>query len=73
MPYGNTTFYLISVKPFYKIDELIEVKSPKPEYNSKDVYEDIIVVDTTNNAILTPPLKHSKGRPYKNLNITLFL
>jgi hypothetical protein len=73
MPYSNITFYLISIKLFYKTDKLIKAKTPKPKYSSKDIYKDAIIVNTTNNAIPAPPLKRGKGRLYKNPNVTLFL
>ena len=73
MPYSNITFYLTSIKLFYKTDKLIKAKTLKPKYSSKDIYKDIIIINTTNNAIPAPPLKYSKGRLYKNPNITLFL
>jgi hypothetical protein len=70
---GNTTFRLTFVKPFYEIDELIEVKSLEPERNNEDVHEDIIVINIIDNVILAPPLKRGRGRLCKNLDITLFL
>jgi hypothetical protein len=73
MLYSNTIFRLMFIKPFYKIDKLIKAKTPKPKYSSKDIYKDIIIINTTNNAIPAPSLKHGKGRPRKNPNITLFL
>ena len=73
MPRGNTTFRSTSVKPFYETDELIEAETPEPEYNGEDVREDIIVVDTTDNAVPAPPLKCGRGRLRKNPDVTLFL
>ena len=73
MPYNNIIFHLIFIKPFYKINKLIEIKTLKLKYNNKDIYKDIIVINIINNAVFTPPLKRNKGRLYKNLNITFFL
>ncbi len=73
MPRGNTTLHLTSIKLFYKTNKLIEAKSPKPEYSSKDICEDIIIINTTNNPIPARPLTRGRGRPRKNPNITLFL
>jgi hypothetical protein len=55
------------------MDELIEVESLEPEHSGEDIHEDTIVVDTTDNAIPAPPPKRGKGRPCKNLDVTLFL
>jgi hypothetical protein len=73
MLYSNTTFRSTSIKPFYKTNELIEVKNLELERNGENVHEDTIVINTINNAILAPPPKRSKGRPCKNLDVTLFL
>jgi hypothetical protein len=73
MPRDNTTFRLTSVKPFYKTDKLIKAKTPEPKRSGEDVYKDVIIVNITNNAIPTPPLKHGRGRPRKNPDVTLFL
>ena len=73
MPRGNTTFRSTSVKPFYETDELIEAETPEPEHSGEDVREDIIVVDTTDNAVLAPPPKRGRGRLRKNPDVTLFL
>jgi hypothetical protein len=61
------------VKPFYEMDELIEVKSLELECNNEDIHEDIIIINTINNAILAPLIKCNRGKPCKNLNVTLFL
>jgi hypothetical protein len=69
--YSNTTFRLTSVKPFYVGDIKVSSKGPKdnPEYHGKG----------EGNAGIIPPiillisLKRSRGRPYKNPNIIVFL
>jgi hypothetical protein len=66
-------FYLTFIKLFYKTDELIKAKSLELERNSEDIYKDIIVINIINNTIPAPFLKCSRGRLYKNPNITLFL
>ncbi len=70
LPHGNTTFRLISVKPFNVLDNQTEVKYPKPEHNGQEIEDEDIIVINTPPAI---PQKHSRGRPYKNANITIFL
>ena len=70
---GNTTFRLTSVKPFYVGDIEISSKGPKnnPEYHGKG--------NSEGNTGMIPPaippilLKHNRGRPRKNPNITVFL
>jgi hypothetical protein len=68
---SNTTFRLTSIKPFYIGDIKVSSKGPKdnPEYHGEG----------EGNAGIIPPiilpilLKRSKGRPYKNPNIIVFL
>jgi hypothetical protein len=69
--YGNTTFRLTSIKPFHIGDIKASSKGPKdnPKYHSEGE-GDIGIIPLT---ILPIPLKHSRGRPYKNPNITVFL
>jgi hypothetical protein len=69
--YGNITFRLTSVKPFYLGDIKVSSKGPKenPEYHSEGEGNTGIIPP-----IISPiPLKYSRGRPYKNPNITVFL
>ena len=71
---GNTTFRLTSVKPFYIGDIKVSSKGPKddPKYYSEGNSEGNIGIIPP--AISTTiPLKRSRGRPYKNLNMTVFL
>jgi hypothetical protein len=69
--YSNTTFRLTSIKPFYIGDIKAGSKGPKddPEYYSKGKGNAGIIPPT----IPPIPLKRSRGRPYKNSNITVFL
>jgi len=70
---GNTTFYLTSIKLFYIGDIKASSKGPKnnPKYYSKGNSEgNIGIIPPT---ILPIPLKYSRGRPYKNPNIIVFL
>jgi hypothetical protein len=68
---GNTTFRLTSIKLFHVGD--IKASSKGPKDNSKYHGEG------EGNAGMIPPtilpisLKRSRGRPYKNPNITVFL
>jgi hypothetical protein len=65
--HGNMTFYLTSIKPFYKLHELIKAK---PERIIQDnVKEDIIIINT----LPVTSLKRNKGRPRKYLNVFIFL
>jgi len=69
----NTTFYLTSIKPFYIGDIKVSSKGPKdnPKYYSKGNSKgDIGTIPST---ILPISLKCSRGRPYKNPNIIVFL
>jgi hypothetical protein len=68
---GNTTFYLTSIKPFYIGDIKVSSKGPKDnsEYYSNSEGDTGIIPPT----ILPIPLKYSRGRPYKNPNIIVFL
>jgi hypothetical protein len=69
--YSNTTFRLTSIKPFYIGDIKASSKDPKdnPKYYDKGE-GDIGIIPP----IIPPiPLKYSRGRPYKNPNITVFL
>jgi hypothetical protein len=67
--YGNTTFYLTSIKPFHVGD--IKVSSKGPKDNLKYYGEgDMGMIPST---IPPIPLKRSRGRPYKNPNIIVFL
>jgi hypothetical protein len=71
LPHGNTTFRLTSIKPFHIGDIKVSSKGPKdnPEYYSEDEGDAGIIPP-----IIPPiPLKHSRGRPYKNPNIMVFL
>jgi hypothetical protein len=67
--YGNTTFYLTSIKLFYIGDIKVSYEGPKddPKYHGEG---DTGIIPPT---ILPIPLKYSRGRPYKNSNITVFL
>jgi hypothetical protein len=67
--YGNTTFHLTSIKLFYIRDIEVSSKGPKddPKYYSEG---DMGIIPYT---ILPIPLKYSRGRLYKNPNITVFL
>jgi len=70
---GNTTFRLTSIKLFYIRDIKVSSKGPKdnPKYYSKSDSEgNIGVIPPT---ILPILLKRSRGRPYKNPNIIVFL
>jgi hypothetical protein len=71
LPRGNTTFRLTSIKPFYIGDIKASSKGPKddPKYYGEGE-GDIGIIPPT---ILPILLKHSRGRPYKNPNITVFL
>jgi hypothetical protein len=71
--HSNITFYLTSIKLFYIGDIKVSSKGPKdnPKYYSKDDSEGNIGIIPP--AILPILLKHSRGRPYKNPNITVFL
>jgi len=68
---GNTTFYLTSIKLFHIGDIEASSKGPKddPKYYSKGEGNAGIIPPT----ILPIPLKRSRGRPYKNPNIIVFL
>jgi hypothetical protein len=76
--YSNITFYLTSIKPFYIGDIKASSNSPEydPEYyikgedNSEGNSSVGIIPPTISTNI---PLKRSRGRPYKNPNITVFL
>ena len=71
--YSNTTFHLTSIKPFYVGDIKASSKDPKdnPKYYGKG--------NSKGNTGVIPPtilpilLKRSRGRPYKNPNIIVFL
>jgi hypothetical protein len=71
LPRGNTTFHLTSIKLFYIGDIKVSSKGPKdnPEYYSKGEGNAGIIPPI----ILPIPLKYSRGRPYKNPNIIVFL
>jgi hypothetical protein len=78
LPHGNVTFRLTSIKPFYIGD--IKASSNSPKYNPKyyikgeDDGEGNGGVGIIPPAISTNiPLKHGRGRPRKNPNITVFL
>ena len=66
---SNTTFRLTSIKLFYIRDIKVSSKGPKdnPKYYSKG---NTGIIPLT---ILLILLKYSRGRPYKNSNITVFL
>jgi hypothetical protein len=71
--YSNTTFRLTSIKLFYIGDIKASSKGPKdnPKYYGEG--------NSKGNTGIIPPtispisLKCSRGRPYKNPNITVFL
>ena len=70
---GNTTFRSTSVKPFHVGDIKASSKGPKdnPKYYSEGNSEgNIGIIPPT---IPPIPLKYSRGRPYKNPNIIVFL
>jgi hypothetical protein len=71
LPRGNTTFHLTSVKPFHVGDIKVSSKGPKdnPEYYGEGEGNTGIIPPI----ILPISLKRSRGRPYKNSNITVFL
>jgi hypothetical protein len=71
LPHGNTTFRLTSIKPFYIGDIKASSKGPKdnPKYHGEGEGDTGIIPPT----IPPIPLKRSRGRPYKNPNITVFL
>jgi hypothetical protein len=71
LPRGNTTFYLTSIKPFYRRD--IKVSSKGPKNNPKYYGEGEGDIGIIPPAISPIPPKHSRGRPRKNPNITVFL
>ena len=71
LPYSNITFYATSIKPYFtpttKIED-IQVKFTSKKHIAKEFASALV------NKELTPLLvKHSKGRPRKNPNITIFL
>jgi hypothetical protein len=70
---GNTTFRLISVKPFYigniKVITNNPEPEPVPEPNSK-AKGNIGIIPP---AIPTISLKYNRGRPRKTPDITVFL
>ena len=71
--YSNTTFYLISVKPFYIGDIKVITNNPKPKPVPKPNSE-----AKSNTGIIPPTisaisLKYSRERPYKTPDITVFL
>jgi hypothetical protein len=73
LPRGNTTFRLTSVKPFHVGDIKASSKGPEdnPEYHGKGNGEgNTGIIPPT---ILPIPPKRSRGRPYKNPNIMVFL
>jgi hypothetical protein len=69
--YSNTTFHLISVKLFHVGDIKASSKGPKdnPKYYSKGEGNTGMIPPI----ILPISLKRSKGKLYKNPNITVFL
>jgi hypothetical protein len=71
LPRGNITFHLTSIKPFHVGDIKASSKGPKdnPKYYSEGEGDAGIIPP-----IISPiPLKYSRGRPYKNPNIMVFL
>jgi hypothetical protein len=73
----NVTFRLISIKPFYVRD--IKASSNSFKYNP-EYHEDESDNEGNNGVGIIPLiistnilLKYNKGRPRKNLNITVFL
>jgi hypothetical protein len=75
--HGNTTFRLTSVKLFHVGDIKVSSKGPEddPKYYVKGEGdgEGDSSVGIIPPAILAIILKRSRGRPYKNLNMTVFL
>ena len=71
--YGNTTFYLTSIKLFYIRDIKASSKGPKDnlKYYSKGNNEGNTGIIPL--IILLILLKYNRGRPYKNPNIIVFL
>jgi hypothetical protein len=71
LPRGNTTFYSTSIKLFYVGDIKVSSKGPKddPKYYGEGE-GDVGMIPPT---ILPIPLKRSRGRPYKNPNMIVFL
>jgi hypothetical protein len=71
LPRGNTTFRLTSIKPFHIGDIEVSSKGPKdnPGYYSEGEGDAGMIPP------IIPPIspKRSRGRPYKNPNITVFL
>jgi hypothetical protein len=67
--YSNTTFRLTSIKLFYIGDIKVSSKGPKddPKYYGEG---DTGMIPPTISPIL---LKYSRGKPYKNPNIIVFL
>jgi hypothetical protein len=71
--YGNTTFRLTSIKLFHIGDIEASSKGPEddPKYYSKgDGEGDTGMIPPT---IPPIPPKYSRGRPYKNPDVTVFL
>ena len=69
--YRNITFYSISIRPFFILEEGVNYK-----VNSEGNTIDIIIIDTSKGEDIDAPaliLKRKRGRPYKNPNITIFL
>jgi hypothetical protein len=69
--YSNTTFRLTSIKLFYIGDIEASSKGPKddPKYYSEGEGDAGMIPP----AILPILLKRSRGRPYKNPNMIVFL
>jgi hypothetical protein len=63
------------MRPFFILDKEVN-HGVNSEVNSKGNAVDIIIIDISEGKdidALTPILKRKRGRPYKNLNITIFL